>query len=316
MTRRVLFVRDSTPVSPAHYLHRALEDEGADVYPIYIDRFRWSYQYGNRLPGLRSQWPDLYYQPSLGPLRRWGRFDLVLVSDWLRVPEKVLRLGKLSAFWAFDPELRPDSAFYDGRHRYRDLPPFDLIFNSQPTLGAWLKDDYPSSKVYTLPFAAPRHLYAGLHGARSRPSGFVGTLKAGKRLSFLRELERKVPGFYLPEDRLFTPWEYATEMSTLRASVNLSENHEVAIRAFEAVAAGCILVQDQVADLETLLGDELYRIGVVTFQEQDRAPEAIRTAVGRSASDPTVHDRIRALALRDHSYHARAREILRRSGLS
>lgn len=312
---RILFVRDAVSTSPAHFLQRALEDLGVDVCPIYVDRLRRTYQVASKLPGARRWFPGYYFAQSLPPLRNWGQFDLVLVMDWIQVPQSLMDMGNKSALWAIDASPRDDPV-YDARLRYSRLPSFDFMFGGAPRLEPWMREQFPRSKVATLPLAAPRHLYDQFQSERPVPAGFVGSIKSGRRAEFLRLMQSEIDGFFLSDPSKFFPAsDYARTMRSFRVSVNLVFDPSLNNRVFESLAGGCLLVTDWTSDFTEVIGAELCREGVFTFREMRESPELVRRALERSRVDPDVHRRIHRLAMGQHTYHQRAESLLSLVGL-
>ncbi len=302
---RILFFRDFPPWSPSHYLQRALESiPDVDVMPVYVDRSSALFTIPYRLPSISRFWFNPTFRHAARQYDRVGPFDLVLVGEWLNVPFRVRGLGRKSAYWAWDTPLGREQ----GRYRTLDRG-YDLILNAQPKESAWLKEDFPSSRVVTFPFGADRRLFQPQGETRSVDASFVGVVKAGKRTTFLREAQRLMPTLQVTES-FAPPWGYSRHLRTSRATLHLSENGEVSIRPFEAVCAGCRLVTDSVTDLKACLGEIAEE--VVTFPDRGRdgAKEMAAAAVELARSATPLSPSVQAKALELHSYDARARSLL------
>ncbi len=296
-------------------MQRALEDHGVDVCPIYVDRLRRTYQVASKLPGARHWFPEYYFAQSLPSIQSWGQFDLVLVMDWIQVPKRVLDLGNKSALWGIDASPREDPV-YDARLRYSRLPRFDVMLAGAPRLEAWLREQFTSSKVATLPLAAPQHLYSQFQAQRPVPAGFVGSIKLGKRAEFLRLMRAEFGGFFLADPSKFFPAsDYARTMKSFQVSVNLVFDPSLNSRVFESLAGGCILVTDWTSDLEEVIGTELCHEAIFTFREMTEGPGLVRQALERSRQDPEIHRRIHKLAMERHTYNERAKRLLKMVGL-
>lgn len=302
---RILFFRDFPPWSPSHFLQRALEAiPDVDVMPVYVDRSSALFTVPYRVPSLSRLWFDPSFRHAARQYDRVGPFDLVLVGEWLNVPFRVRGLGRRSAYWAWDTPLGREQ----GRYRTLDRD-YDLILNAQPKEATWLKEDFPSSRIVTFPFGADRRLFQPQGEDKDVTASFVGVVKAGKRMTFLREAQRLLPSLQVTEQFL-PPWGYSGRLRSSRSTLHLSENGEVSIRPFEALCAGCRLVTDRVSDLKGCLGDLASE--VVTFPDRGRegAKEMAATAVELLRTASPLPEAARAKALELHSYDARARTLL------
>jgi hypothetical protein len=316
---KVLLYRTMENMGNDYYMYRGIESLGAELQAVCVNRFRPSYLIGRKMP--LGGYYNSYLLRKAGKdyVSRMGKFDLLLVMDYIDHPFDMSGLAEKTAYWAYDP-MRSEE-------RYRRLGDnFDNVF---VTLQSWvptMKRLFPSAKVEVCHNAAAEHMF--FNGPEPKPVGerpikigFVGVLKEGRRARWLKAL--KDAGLQVwTRDRTLTLAEYGRKLMDCSISINLSEFNELNVRPFESLAAGCILVNDGNPDI-LALQKESPNLFMRTFDYANEDPKdcikVLRELLAELESNPKELSRRAGISReeirKNHLYSNRAAQIIRSAGV-
>jgi GT2 family glycosyltransferase/tetratricopeptide (TPR) repeat protein/2-polyprenyl-3-methyl-5-hydroxy-6-metoxy-1,4-benzoquinol methylase len=233
---------------------------------------------------------------ELGQIPRRG-FDLYLnIDDGLdyRLPPDL----RPSAWWAIDTHMN-----YDGcRDKGRD---FDLLFAAQRDGAQRLRQDGLAKAIW-LPLACDPELHGKQNVSKQHDVCFIGNLFPGPRRDLVELIRRRFPNTFVGQ-RYFE--EMSQTYSASRIVFNRSIKNDINMRVFEALAAGSLLLTN---DLRDNGQNELFRDGIhlATYRDAEELLDKIQFYLAHEELRERIAAAGREQVLAKHAYRHRMQRIL------
>jgi spore maturation protein CgeB len=299
----ILFIRDSFFFSMSMYLEKALRKR-CNVVSIYVDELSSLYYLGGRPMG-----------PLAKPLtkRMLNRFlkgkswlpevDAILVSDPVLVPLDFSELDIPTAFYAMDPYS------YKMQHvRRTHVESYDHVFVTQKDDVQFYKEAGCAETIW-LPLAADPDIHRPMAMREVYDLCFVGTPRPGsQRQRFLNEVKKKLEGRHTYFGGAFLR-DMVRIHNSSKTILNRSNQGDLTMRVFEALACGRLLFTDRISNgLQDLFTDKRH---LLIYDDLDDFVELFEHYVDRDDERARIGHEGQKEVNAKHTYDQRVDEILK-----